>query len=477
LRFRSAHFPLVLIALALSSLACNFAYGLIEDTTGISLGDEETSETLPPTSDVGSPPELDTPTESEAEASPAGPITAPDESIPSDVREQMDQIQDEVVLLRGLLPAGPVSRGLLSADELREYVLSDFLDDYTEEEAQDDARVLALLGLLDADYELFDLYLDLYSENIAGFYDDDIEQMFVVQDSRFGGPERLTYAHEYSHVLQDQTYDLDQGLGFNHEACEEDSERCAALQALLEGDATLLEQRWLLTYASDADFQQLLDFYNSFSSPAYESAPKFMKEDFLFPYTIGFDFVESVFLDGGWAAVDALYADPPVSTEQILHPGRYPNDLPVPLTVPEVLDSLGSGWREIDRDVLGEWFTFLTLSERLPEEQAQVAAEGWGGDYYIAFHDDSKGRGVLVVATAWDTVRDAYEFYGAFRDYGDSRFGGRSLSSTTRFVWDSPDDWVSIDIAGDQTLWILAPDAEIGETIREALTFPAEFAE
>lgn len=467
----------MLIALALSSLACNFAYGLIEDTTGISLGGEESPETLPPTSDVGSPPELDTPTESEAEAAPAGPITAPDESIPSDVREQMDQIQDEVVLLRGLRPTGPVSRGLLSADELREYVLSDFLDDYTEEEAQDDARVLALLGLLDADYELFDLYLDLYSENIAGFYDDDIEQMFVVQDSRFGGPERLTYAHEYSHVLQDQTYDLDQGLGFNHEACEEDSERCAALQALLEGDATLLEQRWLLTYASDADFQQLLDFYDSFSSPTYESAPKFMKEDFLFPYTIGFDFVESVFLDGGWAAVDALYADPPVSTEQILHPGRYPNDLPVPLTVPEVLDSLGSGWREIDRDVLGEWFTFLTLSERLPEEQAQVAAEGWGGDYYIAFLDDSKGRGVLVVATAWDTVRDAYEFYGAFRDYGDSRFGGRSLSSTTRFVWDSPDDWVSIDIAGDQTLWILAPDSEIGETIREALTFPAELAE
>ncbi|MCZ6529358.1 MAG: hypothetical protein O6949_03380 [Chloroflexi bacterium] len=477
MRFRSAHIPIVLMALALSSLACNFAYGLIEDNTGISLGGEEPSESLGPALDEGPPPDIDAPLDPEGEAEPAGPITSPDESIPSEVREQMDQIQDEIVLLRGLRPSGPVDRGLLSTDELREYVLDDFLDDYTQEEARDDARVLALLGLLDADYELFDLYLDLYSENIAGFYDDDVEQLFVVQDSRFGGPERLTYAHEYAHVLQDQTYDLDEGLGFNDEACEADSERCAALQALLEGDATLLEERWLLTYASDADFQQLLDFYDSFSSPTYDSAPEFLKEDFLFPYTIGFDFVEHFFLDGGWAAVDALYADPPVSTEQVLHPGRYPNDVPVALVIPDLLDSLGSGWREMDRDVLGEWFTFLTLREHIPEEQAQLAAEGWGGDYYIALHNDSVGQGILVVATAWDTVRDAHGFYGAFRDYGDSRFTERILSSTARSIWESPTEWNSIDIVGDQTLWILAPDAELGEMILETIAFPAELAE
>ena len=336
----------------------------------------------------------------------------------------------------------------------------------------DDAKVLALLGLLNADYDLFDLYLDLYSENIAGFYDDEIEQMFVVQDSQFGGPERLTYAHEYVHVLQDQTYDLD-GLGFSDDSCEEDSERCAALQALLEGDATLLEERWLLTYASDADFQQLLGFYDSFSSPTYESSPAFLKEGFLFPYTIGYDFVEHFFVDGGWAAVDALYADPPVSTEQILHPGRYPRDVPIRLVGPEVLESLDPEWREMDRDVLGEWFTILTLKEFLPEQQARTAAEGWGGDYYIALHEDSEGQSVLVLATAWDTVRDAHEFYSAFRDYGDVRFGERTLSSTTRTIWESRGEWNSIEIIGDQTLWVLAPDSEIGEAIREALAFPA----
>jgi hypothetical protein len=465
------------MALAVSGLACNFAYGLIEEAAGISLGEQEPSEPARFTLDDEPPPEIDVPPEPEGEDEPAEPIAEPEPPIPSEVREQMDQIQDEVVLLRGLRPTGPVDRGLLSTEELRQHVLDDFLADYTEDEAQDDARLLALLGLLEADYDLFNLYLDLYSENIAGFYDDEIEQMFVVQDSRFGGPERLTYAHEYAHALQDQTYDLGEGLGFNDEDCEADSERCAGLQALLEGDATLLEERWLLTYASDADFQQLLDFYDSFSSPTYDSAPEFLKDDFLFPYTTGYDFVEHFFLEGGWAAVDALYGDPPVSTEQILHPGRYPNDAPVSLAVPEMLEALGSEWREMDRDVLGEWFTFLTLREQLPEEEAEPAAEGWGGDYYIAFRNDSNGDEILVLTTAWDSVRDAHNFYGGFRDYGNARFGERTLSSTTRSVWESQAEWSSMEIVGDQTLWILAPDAEIGERLREIITFPAELVE
>ena len=91
--------------------------------------------------------------------------------------------------------------------------------------------------------------------------------------------------------------------------------------------------------------------------------------------------------------------------------------------------------------------------------------------------DDTEEHGVLVLATAWDTVRDAHEFYAAFRDYGGARFGERTLSSTTRSVWESRGGWNSIDIIGDQTLWILAPDAEIGEMVREALSFPALRAE
>src|SRR3972149_463095 len=245
--------------------------------------------------------------------------------------------------LRGLQPTGPVGRELLSPEQLHQHVLDEFLADYTQQEAGDDALALALLGLLVPDYDLYSLYLDLYDEQIAGFYDDDVKQMFVVQGAGVGGPERVAHAHEYTHALQDQRYGLSEGLGYNDEACEADSERCAGIQALVEGDATLLEQHWLLTYATDQDWDDIARFYDGFQSPVFDSAPLFLQQDFLFPYDFGYTFVNSLFLDGGWAAVDAAYADPPSSTEQILHPDRYPWDRPIRLRAAALIPPLGGG--------------------------------------------------------------------------------------------------------------------------------------
>jgi len=461
---------LAFVAFALPILACNFATDLANQLIESFSQRTPTNESLPGES-VPTPvePRL-LPTEIDPAAT-FGPD--PGASIPLEIREQMDGIQEEVVTLRGLQSTGPVARALLSPEALRQYVTDDFLADYTEAEARDDARTLALLGLMQPDYDLFNLYMELYSEQIAGFYDDELKQMFVVQGAGFHGTERITYAHEYTHALQDQHYDLRNGLGFSDEACELDSERCAAIQALVEGDATLLEERWLLTYATDQDYQDLLDFYDSLESPVFDSAPQFLQDDFIFPYQSGRAFVEHFFLDGGFAAVDAVYADPPSSTEQILHPERYPSDRPVKLEPAELLASLGSGWREIDRDVVGEWYTQLTLREQLAGEQAAPAAEGWGGDYFLTFYHDEQDLGALVLVTVWDRVLEAHEFFGAFLGYGDARFGGRTLSTTIQATWDSSFGHASIEIAGDQTLWILAPDAQIVQTLRQGVTFPA----
>ncbi len=396
-----------------------------------------------------------------------------DSSLTREILDQMDEIEDQMVKIRGLQPTGPVDRTLLTSEELRQHVLDDFFADYVEEEAIDDARTLALFGLLEEDFGLYAFYIDLYSEQVAGFYDDEIKQMFVVQGPKFGGSERLTYAHEYVHALQDQHYDLSEGLGYNDEACEQDSERCAGIQALVEGDATLAEQQWMLTYATDQDWQDLSEFIDSFQSPVFDSAPAFMQQDFLFPYDFGFAFVDDLYLEGGWAAVDAVYADPPSSTEQILHPERYPDDRPAWLEVPEVGSALGEGWEPIDQDVLGEWYTLLVLQEYIGESEAEAAAEGWGGDYYVALFNEGQEKGMLVLGTKWDTVRDAHEFFGGFLSYGDARFGERILSSTTHAEWEGTEGFASIELRGDQTLWLLAPDEDTLRDLRDATEFPA----
>ena len=213
---------------------------------------------------------------------------------------------------------------LLSPDQLRTNVVNDFLADYTDEENADDVLELSIIGLLDPGFDLRSLYIDLLSEQIAGYYDNETAEMFVVLGQGFQGPERLTYSHEYTHVLQDQNYDIKYGLNYNDDACEVDTERCAAIQALIEGDATVSQAIWFQYYATADDKQQVSDFYNSLKSPVYDNAPAFLKEDFVFPYNQGSTFVQDLYSNGGWASVDAAYLNPPDSTEQILHPNLYP---------------------------------------------------------------------------------------------------------------------------------------------------------
>lgn len=463
-----------MLPMAAATLACTFACDLVQRAADLVQDLDPQAVVAPPLERTQPDADPDSPDE-RAESPTPGSVGAG--TIPAEIDRQMDQIEREVVELRGLQPTGPVARGLLSPEELRQYVVDDFLQDYTAEEARDDVRTLALFGLIDPQYDLLNLYLELYNEQVAGFYDDEIKQMFVVQGTGFGGPERITHAHEYVHALQDQTWNLSEGLGYNDEDCEADSEACAAVQALVEGDATLLEEQWLVTYATQQDFEQLREFFGSFESPVFDSAPAFLRQDFLFPYQEGYLFVQNIFQQGGWAAVDAVYDDPPRSTEQILHPELYPEDVPLRLQVPDLEAALGAGWREIDQDVLGEWYTRLKLLEWLSAQAAEPAAAGWGGDYYVALYQEERQRGALVLVSAWDTVRDAHEFYEAFRDYGRLRYAEPILSSTTQTVWQGGFGWASIEIAGDQTLWVHAPDAAVGEQLRQAIPFPAAFAE
>jgi len=454
------------IAFLTTGLACNSITRLVPWS----------SQPTPPAGTAGAAILLPTPIPSGTPAQAAAtPSSGSETELPlgPESLAKMEEIEQQVITLRGLYPNRPSDRTLLSPDHLRQRVIDDFLGDYTPEEAQDDAHVLALLGLLEPGFDLIEFYLELYSEQVAGYYDDEVKRMFVVGGGDFGGPERLTYAHEFVHALQDQTYDFQGGLKFTDEDCEADTERCAGIQSLVEGDASLLEEQWARTYATEQDINEIVDFYNNYESPVFDRAPEYMKQDFLFPYVQGSEFVRSLYLEGRWAGVDAAYQDLPLSTEQILHPERYPDDKPRRVALPDVGEALGEGWREIDLNNLGEWYLRLTLMEELPEATAAAAAEGWGGDTYRAFHNDSTGESALVLASSWDRMADAEEFLLALRAYGDQRLGRRE-GDTRQFRWEAADEAMLAERASDQVLWIIAPNAEIRDALRQAVLFPAD---
>jgi hypothetical protein len=450
---------LIIIVLILSSLACAFI-GLINQAPA----DTPTAvpiSTLIPTVAVTPGPTSEEPTKT----------PYPTSVLDNQLTSEINQIQTQVVEERGLQPKDPVPVVLLSPDELRKNVVNDFLADYTDEKNADDVTELSIIGLLDPGFDLRTLYINLLSEQIAGYYDNDTAEMFVVQGQGFQGPERLTYSHEYTHVLQDQNYDIKNGLNYNDDACEVDTERCAAIQALMEGDATLSETIWYQYYATNQDKSQISSFYNTLNSPVYDSAPAFLKDDFVFPYDQGATFVQDLYNNGGWAAVDAAYLNPPVSTEQILHPNLYPSDKPIPVELPNLVSALGTDWREVSRNQMGEWYTYLILARgvnanaRLDDTTSAAAAAGWGGDEYLVLHNDATNATVFVMKTVWDTTNDAAEFSTSFEKYANSRFGLKASSQGDTLTWTYSSGFSSFLHSGATTIWIISPDASTAQTV------------
>ena len=382
---------------------------------------------------------------------------------PTQIVEAMDEIQVYVITQRGLQPEEPVDRAFLTVAEVKQRVLDDFEEDYSQAEAADDTRVLAAFGLIEPSLDLYNLYVRLYSEGVAGFYDPDTDELVLVSEAQgLNAYERTVFAHEFNHALQDQVFDI-RGSGFSEEMYDLDSEKYEAVQAVLEGDASLLEEQYKDTLSA-AEQREYDEAVNAQDVSLYLEMPQYLLYDFIFPYQQGLEFVRRYYDEGGWAAVDALWTNLPVSSEQILHPERYDaGDVPVVVARPALTDTLGSGWRMLDTGVNGEWYTYLMLAygadtdARLGPNAAERAAEGWGGDGYVVYGRDDDDTLVLASHWVWDTPEDAAEFVEAFRDYAGERFGGEVEEAAGRFCWAGGRNCLLTTETG--TLWVMAPEA------------------
>jgi hypothetical protein len=393
------------------------------------------------------------------------------ESMPIELAEKLARIEDQVSRIRGLTQTGDIQKTLISESDLGEIVVNDFFSEYSQEESSEDVLVLSLLGLLPDEFNLLKLYQELYTEQIAGFYDNETKEIYVVQGEKFGGSEKLTYAHEFTHMLQDYVYNFEEGLNYNDEACEADSERCAAILSLLEGDATLTEILWFQKYASRIDYQQVMRSFDELDTSVIDSAPAYIAADLYFPYEYGLTFVQSLYDEGGFAAVDNAYREVPVSTEQILHPERYPEDVPVVVSLPERMIEDGGSWSLLEQNVMGEWYIYLILNKgydasfQISEDIAWTAAEGWGGDSYAFYINEETDELAFVLDAVWDSRSDAIEFADAFRSYANLRWGEPQGTVLGVDVWQSDRGVIVFEHQGDRTLWVIGPNEAILESM------------
>jgi len=323
-------------------------------------------------------------------------------------------IENQVIAIRGLKPKDAVEPKILDDAGLKKLVSDSFSKDNPPEVVAANERILKAFGLLPADASLTDLYINLLGSQVAGLYNPDQKTLFVVSRSgQLGGAEKTTFAHEFTHALQDQNFDL--GSLRLDEIGQGD--RSFARLALVEGDATLSMSIWQIQNLTQAELGQMLAAAASDpSTKVLLDMPPILRETLLFPYVQGLSFVQGLQASGGWPAVDAAFAKPPASTEQIIHPEKYASgEAPIAVTLPSDLAArMGSGWKVGLEDTFGEFQLAIWLrgNTAIGTGGANAAAAGCGGDR-ISVLDGPNGSWAVVLRTAWDTPADAAAFESA----------------------------------------------------------------
>src|SRR5690606_31532602 len=117
--------------------------------------------------------------------------------------------------------------------------------------------------------------------------------------------QRITAAHEVLHAVQDHAFDLDAFMDLD----ERDADAGLARLALVEGDATLTQELWSLQYQSEEERSRAREEFTQQSTAALDAAPAYVRETLLFPYVTGTSFVRALFTEGGYARVDAAFAE------------------------------------------------------------------------------------------------------------------------------------------------------------------------
>lgn len=366
-----------------------------------------------------------------------------------------EQVLRETSEIRQLAILRPVRSGAQSRDEIERMIIRNLERNTRPEEMRAAELALGRLGLVPAGFQYRPFIIRLLREQVAGYYDPREQQFFLADWIALEGQEPIM-AHELTHALQDQHFNLRRFEDWP----QGDSDAELAAHALVEGDAMLT----MSLYAQRSPARMLAMLRSAQASENdsrhLRQAPRALRETLLFPYEQGFLFARQLHRNGGWARVSQAYRDLPQSTEQVLHPEKYfTREAPVRVELPDISSSLGQGWRRIDYDVNGEWGLYLILDHFLQAERdSRSAAAGWGGDRYAVYEGTQSGQVMISMATVWDTEQDAIEFFNAYarrtalRYPGAQVAGGQPEEAGLRRAWRTNEGGVRIERRGPRVL-------------------------
>jgi hypothetical protein len=311
-------------------------------------------------------------------------------------------IAHEVEQLRHLRFLHPIPARFLSDRAFRKVVTEDDAPP-TEERRLDHLAEseLRALGLVAGSFDLHTTVDDVNGSDILAFYDSDAKRV-VVRGKKLDAERSITLAHELTHGLQDQHYDLGRLEDATRTSGEDD-----ALTALVEGDATRVEDDYYFKL-SEAD-QHAVDAAEG-AGDAPSGAPgspdelgageSFVSAQLDAPYAVGPGMVDVILATRHRPGLAHAFRSPPTLQLQMLQPSLAGTRVrPAHLVAPE--PAAGEHRRRNGPPDIGAMDLYFLLASRLPVATAIRAADAWGNGRELLVE-----RGHTVCADLAFTGRD-----------------------------------------------------------------------
>ena len=375
------------------------------------------------------------------------------------------EVLKETSEIRELAILRPVKSGAQSRAEIEHMLIKNLNEQMTAAQMRATEVSLRKFGLAPNDFEYRSNIIKLLTEQVAGYYDPKAQEFYLADWLELEG-QKPVMAHELTHALQDQHFNLRRFEKWPHG----DSDAELAVHALVEGDATLAMTVYMARNPLVAlAFSRSLT--TGVATEQFDKMPRAMRESLIFPYLQGSEWATQLYRKGGWSEVSNAFTKLPLSTEQILHADKYYKyERPIKIVLPDVTSLLSAGsrqqtansnqqsanskqqravgnqqsaisiqksarrlptahrplptdsWRRIDSDVNGEWTYYLILDEFLKAPlESKRATAGWAGDRY-ALYEGPNGQVFLAQVAVWDTENDAREFFDAYAKRTELRY-------------------------------------------------------
>ena len=272
---------------------------------------------------------------------------------------------------------------------------------------------LRSLALVSGGFDLFGSVNDEAGAGIVAYYDDEKEEM-VIRGKRIDPEAKVTIAHELTHTLQDQHYDLAK-LSDHVKTNGADD----AVTALVEGDATVVENDyyWHLARADrrKVDRAEEAQFGTEPDSGAAPDAPDIVAATMDAPYALGPWMVTVVQDARGRRGLADEFGSPPRTQLDYLLPTTAVKPIrPRQLAAPKAPDRARRLQPKEPND-FGAFDLYLLLASRIPFPVALQAADGWGNgretlsrkdgtvcaDVRVVGHDHEASKAIGRALTSW----------------------------------------------------------------------------